>query len=173
MISNFKAHLFDESPWRGISVDFRCDRYYGRGKGCSKCGKEHVQVTQDVSLQRIAGLAVSLLDEGTQTFITGFDLISEDVGTANILFGYRVPGRQVTMELHGQQLRGFTIFAGDGGIHAIRPIFNTKVSASWIGQPEGEKECISTQLNQEADVKGILGKFDVSHVSPLLRTGRI
>ncbi|KAJ6069869.1 hypothetical protein N7499_011756 [Penicillium canescens] len=49
---------------------------------------------------------------------------------------------------------------GDGGIHAIRPILNTNIVASWIGQPEENDVCNSTHLSLEDDVKAMLGKFD-------------
>jgi hypothetical protein len=168
--TNLQINLLGEFAWKGASAEIRCDRHPGQGKGCSKCGKEHILITQGVALQDLAGLAVSILDEGTKIYITGFDLISADVETPNITFGYRLPGRQVTINLHGQQLRGFTIITGDGGIHAMRPILNTNIVASWIGQPEGNDACNSTQLSLEDDVKAMLGKFDVSHfLSPVYR----
>lgn len=157
--------LLGEVPWNGVSVEIRCDRNCRQGIDwgkCPNCWEEHVPVTQAVTLENVISLAVSILPEGTKTYITGFDLISADSGTP-ITFGYRVPGRQVTINLRGQQLRGFTVIAGDGGIHAIRPIFNPNVIASWIGQSEGDSVCNSTKLILEHNIKTISGKFDVSH----------
>ncbi|KAJ5970285.1 uncharacterized protein N7479_000203 [Penicillium vulpinum] len=155
--------LLSAVPWKGVSVEIRCDRNCRQGQDwmkCKNCWEEHVPVIQSVALQNMIGLAVSILLEGTKTYITGFDLISADAASPNITFGYRVPGRQVRINLHGQQLRGFTIITGDGGIHAIRPIFNTDSIASWIGQPENDNLCNSTWLILEDNIKAISGKFD-------------
>jgi hypothetical protein len=131
---------------------------------------------QTVPLQNIIGLAVSILPEGTKTYITGFDLISADAGTPNITFGYRLPGKQVTINLRDQKLRGFDISLGGGGIQAIRPIFNTNTNTKWIGETEGKcdyslTQIISTQLILEDEIKAISGKFDVSqfcHYEPYI-----
>ncbi|KGO38694.1 hypothetical protein PEX1_081440 [Penicillium expansum] len=156
--------LLGEVPWNGVSVEIRCDRNCRQGNDwskCKNCWEEHVPVLQAVALENVTSLAVSILPEGTKTYITGFDLISADFGTPNTTLGYRLPGSQVTVDLRGQQLQGFTVIAGEGGIYAIRPIFKTNIIGSWIGQPDGV--CNSTQLVLEGGIKAISGKFDVSH----------
>ncbi|KAJ5488330.1 hypothetical protein N7453_011784 [Penicillium expansum] len=153
--------LLGEVPWNGVSVEIRCDRNCRQGNDwskCKNCWEEHVPVLQAVALENVTSLAVSILPEGTKTYITGFDLISADFGTPNTTLGYRLPGSQVTVDLRGQQLQGFTVIAGEGGIYAIRPIFKTNIIGTWIGQPDGV--CNSTQLVLEGGIKAISGKFD-------------
>lgn len=133
-----------------------------RWTGCSNCKKEHTLLIQAVALQQIAALSVSVLDEGTKTYINGFELISEDLGIPNIILGYCLPERQITIDLHGQDLRGLTVMTSNGGIQAIRPIFNTSFIAIAIGQPDQNNSRKSTQLTLETEVKAILGKFDVN-----------
>jgi hypothetical protein len=112
------------------------------------------------------GLAVFILDEPTttktETYITGFDLISADAETPNATIGYRLPERQVIIDLHNQQLRGFTVVTGDGGIRAIRPIFKRKPIASWVGHPGDDKTC-TTEIILKHEIRAISAKFDVSH----------
>lgn len=76
--------------------------------------------------------------------------------------GYRLPGRQVVINFRDQQLRGFAVVTGDGGIRAIRPIFNSKIIANWIGRPEHD-EMHTTQIILKDELKIISAKFDVSH----------
>ncbi|KAJ9486178.1 hypothetical protein VN97_g7167 [Penicillium thymicola] len=77
--------------------------------------------------------------------------------------------KQVAINFRGQKLRGFDVFLGDGGIQAIRPIFNTNTDTDtrWIGDIEGKcdysvTETITTQLILEDGIKAISGKFDMS-----------
>ncbi|CAG7965696.1 unnamed protein product [Penicillium nalgiovense] len=163
-------NLLSGVSWKEASTKMRCDRTAQQGQNhtkCQTCYAYHYAVVQTVSLQNIIGLAVSILPEGTTTYITGFDLISADAGTPNIIFGYRLPGKQVTINLCGQKLRGFDVSLGEGGIQAIRPIFNTNINTNWIGETEGRRDysltqIISTQLILEDEIKVISGKFDVS-----------
>jgi hypothetical protein len=163
-------NLLSGVSWKEASTKMRCDRTAQQGQNhteCRTCYAYHYAVVQTVSLQNIIGLAVSILPEGSKTYITGFDLISADAGTPNIIFGYRLPGKQVTINLYGQKLRGFDVSLGEGGIQAIRPIFNTNINTNWIGETESKRDysltqIISTQLILEDEIKAISGKFDIS-----------
>lgn len=170
--SSSDNNLLSELSWKEASTKMRCDRTCRQGQDrttCRSCWAYHYAVIQTVSLQNIIGFAVSILPERTKTYITGFDLISADAGAQNILFGYRLPGKQIAINFRGQKLRGFDVFLGDGEIQAIRPIFNTNTDTDtrWIGDIEGKcdysvTETITTQLISEDGIKAILGKFDVS-----------
>ncbi|KGO74486.1 hypothetical protein PITC_099870 [Penicillium italicum] len=68
-------------------------------------------------------IAVSVLHEDEHSFITGFKLVSGD-SSPSIDFGYQIPQKQIKIDLRGQPLTGFEVFAGEGGIQAMRPIFD-------------------------------------------------
>ncbi|CAG8020953.1 unnamed protein product [Penicillium nalgiovense] len=168
----FQNNLLGEITWKEAAAAVRCDRNYVPGMDwnkCKNCWGEHIPLIQSVSLQEVMiGLVVFILDEptktGTKTYITGFDLISAAAETPNATIGYRLPGRQVTINLHNQELRGFTVVTGDGGIHAIRPIFNNKIVTTWIGRQGYDKMCNSTQILLKDGIKVISAKFDVSRL---------
>jgi hypothetical protein len=163
--------LLNQLPWKGVYTQLRCDGDNRRGGDdsslCENCLEVHVTFIQPVLLQdSVISVAVSVLREWNVTYITGFELISAESHTPNIILGYRLPGGQVIIDTRDQQLRGFTVISGEGGIHAIRPIFNThKTIASWIGRPEGYGYgiCHSMDLVLQQGIKAFLGKFDVSH----------
>lgn len=156
-----QPNLFGEL-WEGVSADTTSSggKLWNCLNGSKPDGKQTVELQNT-----IIDLVVFILNEGTITYITGFDLISSDPATRNITFGYRLPGSQVTINLHDRRLRGFTIITGDGGIRAIRPIFNdNNNTASWIGQAEGIDVCTTTPVILNNDIKAISGRFDVSHL---------
>jgi hypothetical protein len=164
--------LLGEVPWEEVAATkIRCDRNYRQGNDenlCKRCWEEHIPVIQAVSLQDpIIGLAVFILDEPTKlktkTYITGFDLISADMGTPNVTIGYQIPGKQVIIDLHNERLRGLTAVADDGGIRAIRPIFNNNIIRSWVGDP-GYGEMPITEVILREEIKAISANFDVSHI---------
>lgn len=127
------------------------------------CQRKHTPFSQVVLLESsIIGLGVSILREGTETYVTGLDLLNADPERPNIILGYRLPGQSVTINLYGEQMIGFAVIVGEAGIHAIRPIFNENITTSWIGLPEGSKNSKTTELVLEQDIKAISGKFDVS-----------
>ncbi|KAJ5560139.1 hypothetical protein N7513_002538 [Penicillium frequentans] len=72
---------------------------------------------------------VSVLAEDEHSFITGFKLVYGE-SISSIDFGYQIPQKQIKIDLRGHQLRGFEVFAGEGGIQAIRPIFDRKYGIS-------------------------------------------
>jgi hypothetical protein len=160
--------LLGELCWKEVSTRVRCDRDGRHGKKWRKCRTCHAKhnIFSQVALleSSITGLAVCVIREGADTYVTGFDLLYADPKTPNLILGYRLPGHSVTIDLD-EQLRGFTVIEGEAGIHAIRPIFNNS-TAKWIGLPEGSDICKSTELVLEQDVKAISGKFDVSHFIP-------
>jgi hypothetical protein len=157
------------------AAELRCDREWKQGTDwalCKNCWAEHIPFIQTVTLERsVVSLAVSVLREGVHTYIVGFELISADIRTPNVIFGYRLPGGQVIIDNRDKQLRGFKVITGNCGIHAIRPILNINDTiASWIGLPEGDGICKSSDICLQQDIKGFLGKFDVSHFCPGGRT---
>lgn len=166
--------LLGELCWKEVSTGLRCDRDGKQGKDwrkCRTCRAKHTFFSQVAQLESsVTGLAVSILREGTETYVTGFDLLNADPERPNTIFGYRLPGEFVTINLYGEQLIGFAVINGEAGIHAIRPIFNksttTTTTTSWVGLPEGNGICNSTKLVLEREVKAISGKFDVSHLLP-------
>lgn len=168
IVSN--QELLDELSWKGVSSGLRCDRdgiKLKKWRNCHMCQRKHTPFSQVALLgSSIIGLGISIIREGTDTYVTGLDLLNANPERPNLILGYRLPGQLVTISLHGEQLIGFTVIVGEAGIHAIRPILdgNTTTTTSWIGLPEGNGMCETTELVLERDIKAISGKFDVSHV---------
>ncbi|KAJ5836286.1 hypothetical protein N7447_002312 [Penicillium robsamsonii] len=165
IVSN--QELLHELSWKVVFTGIRCDRDGKLGKKwrkCRTCHANHNLLSQVALLKSsVIGIAVSILREETDTYITGFDLLSADPEKPNVILGYRLPGESVIINLYGEQLIGFTVIEGDAGIHAIRPIFNetATIMTSWIGSPEGSGICKSTELVLERGIKAISGRFDV------------
>lgn len=131
---------------------------------------EDFRFAQTIGLDSaIISLAVSVLREGVNTYITGFELIREDTQTPNVIFGYRLPGEQVIIDIRGTELTGFTLVKDRQGFQAIRPILNTAKPVSWIGQPRGcsvsepfdIKRC---DIKLWRGIRVLRGHFDVSHL---------
>lgn len=178
----FDNHLLTGLHWTEFDAGLKCRRALYQGENydlCEYCGTEHVPLIQAIPLEHsVVSLAVSILYEGPETIITGFELVSCEKNVANRLLGCRLPGGQVTVSLRGQDLRGFSIVSSPGKIHALRPIFfNADVIPSWVGQPDlrlddlyrewytSPKDWIkrtSTELVSERGIKAFRGKFDVS-----------
>lgn len=128
------------------------------------CRRKHIPFSQVARLDSsIVGLGVSIIREGTETYIAGLDLLNTDPKRPNLILGYRLPGQSVTINLYGEQLIGFAAIVGEAGIHAIRPIFNKNITTSWIGLPNG-REISTTTMVLGQGIRAISGKFDVSHV---------
>lgn len=102
------------------------------------CGRKHIPLSQVVLLDSsIIGLGESITHEGTETYVTGLDLLDADPKRPNLILGYRLPEQSVTINLYGEQLIGFAVNVGEAVIHAIRPIFKKNITTSWIGLPNG------------------------------------
>jgi hypothetical protein len=80
--------------------------------------------------------------------------------TPNIIFGFRLPGGQVTINIHNQALKGFVTITGDGGIYAIRAIFDT--DSIWVGRPEGYGNCRTDRLVAKQGIKAFSAELGVS-----------
>ena len=124
--------------WKSFDAGHRCSRCGTRGKNrmpCSLCWGEHTPLVQAVPLRTsTTGLAVSVLRERAAIVITGFELLSSDGRIPNLTFGYRIPGRQVIIDLRDKTLTGFAIFWTENHIHAMLPIFReAEFKSSWIG----------------------------------------
>lgn len=170
-ISLYK-HLVTDSElcWKEFYAGVQCDRDSRQGQNetaCEICWAKHIPLVQAVPLQdSTIGLAVSILRERMTTVITGFELLSGDEKIPNLTFGYRIPGRQVIVDLRGKTLTGFTIFSSEGHIHALYPIFiEEQVHFSWIGQPticEGPANTLIEQcvwVGQPTICRGSLNPF--------------
>ncbi|CAG8938128.1 unnamed protein product [Penicillium salamii] len=143
---------------------------------CDLCRLSHTPVTQFASLKEIIRLVVFVLhvpplepENETTTWITGIDLISANA-EKTITIGYRVLRSYVTFNLYQRKLRGFDIFADDGGIRALRPIMNRKSVEDWIGRPASWDSVLCYQskhphiarIARRREIKAISAKFDVS-----------
>ncbi|CRL29030.1 Cyclin-like F-box [Penicillium camemberti] len=137
--------LFDELCRKEVSSGLRCDR-----DGLKLKKMEEFS---------IVGLGVSIIREGTETYVAGLDLLNTDPKRPNLILGYRLPGQSVTINLYGEQLIGFAAIVGEAGIHAIRPIFNKNITTSWIGLPNG-REISTTTMVLGQGIRAISGKFD-------------
>lgn len=131
---------------------------------CGRCGRQGCFTkTHTIRVSYpILKIAFSVLVEDKRTYISGFDLIHE----SNILdtqFGYRIPGKQVTLDLHGQILQGFQVAKRGPAIIAIRPLTDTAEDGfdNWVGDPGHGIKC-SVYLGLKEDIAAILGDFQVS-----------
>ncbi|KAF7516436.1 hypothetical protein PCG10_002138 [Penicillium crustosum] len=104
-------------------------------------------------------IVVSVLAEDEHSFITGFKLVYGE-SSSSTSFGYQIPQKQITIDLRGQQLTGFEVFAGEGGIQAIRPIFDQEdgIRRSVIGTPN--TTCESVLVTPDGEIKAFVGDFD-------------
>lgn len=159
--------LFDELCRKEVSSGLRCDRdglKLKKWRNCHMCRRKHLPFSQVARLDSsIVGLGVSIIREGTETYVAGLDLLNTDPKRPNLILGYRLPGQSVTINLYGEQLIGFAAIVGEAGIHAIRLIFNKNITTSWIGLPNG-REISTTTMVLGQGIRAISGKFDVSHV---------
>lgn len=175
----FQNHLLGKLSWKTVSTAIRCDRDWKQGKNeqaCKNCWMPHVLLVQTLQLpSSVISLAVSILREGDQTYITGFELISRGFETPNVIFGYRVPGSQVTIDLQKTYLAGFWLVTADAGMNAIRPILRNHADlsatgrvlrncpeTSWIGSPDCLRSGKHTKLLLPGNIEALSGKFDVS-----------
>ncbi|KAJ5652598.1 hypothetical protein N7507_010024 [Penicillium longicatenatum] len=129
---------FDGLLWGRAAGTVQCDRPYedrpylfnqtdllALGNDiCERCLEVHnLSPPQMTSISGgLVGIAVSVLAEDEHSFITGSKLVYGK-NTPSIDFGYQIPQKQIKIDLRDQQLTGFGVFPGKGGIQAIRPIF--------------------------------------------------
>jgi hypothetical protein len=117
--------------------------------------------TQDISIHSPLKILVSVLDEGKDTFIAGFEMVYSH--EPNEVFGYRLPRKQIEIDLQQRRLRALDVCAGKGCIQALRPCFSTQTdpNINWIGVSDGA-ECTKTRLELNGRIRMMQGKFDVS-----------
>ena len=153
-----QGHLLSALSWQTINVDFRGDQVHKNERETG--GTERVPLIQAVPLpSSVISLAVSVLREECSTSITGLDILSADMNNPRTIFGYRIPGEQVLIDLQHRRLEGFSLIFDHDGIHALRPLFESDEDQSWIGQPSHIGYC---QLRIKKGVTALSGKFDVS-----------
>lgn len=165
---------FDSLLWDRASGRVQCDRPYRfdidpppshNNDICKRCRGVHNLLPPQMTT--IAGdlveIAVSVLAEDEHSFITGFKLVYGE-SSSSTSFGYQIPQKQIKIDLRSQQLAGFEVFAGEGGIQAIRPIFDREdgICCSTIGTPN--TTCKSVLLNPDGEIKAFAGDFDVSQM---------
>lgn len=131
---------------------------------CGRCGRQGCFTkTHTIRVSYpILKIAVSVLVEDERTYISGFDLIHGS-NVPDTQFGYRIPGKQVTLDLHGQILQGFQVAKRGPAIIAISPLTDTGEDGfySWVGDPGYGIE-YSMYLGLNEDIAAILGDFQVS-----------
>lgn len=147
-------------------VNYTSPERNSRGnRTCMHCAKVHsLSPRQVIFLSNdIVEIAVSVLAEDDHSFITGFS-VRHGESLSRIDFGYQIPGKQININCRNRELRGFEVFAGDGGIQAVRPIFKQEGNDcnSVIGKPA--RTCYKKLLNLDGEVKGFAGDFDVSQI---------
>lgn len=99
---------------------------------------------------------------GYDTFIAGFELISKKRDQPNKIFGYRIPGKQVYIDLESwEDLRGFEYSMSRYGIHAIRLCHRR--TSHWAGSPKSRKKTWK-RLVSDREIAGIWGAFDVRRI---------
>jgi hypothetical protein len=165
---------FDGLIWDRAAGKIQCDRPYGEEDPtsssfgsdiCKWCrGVHNLSPPQMITISsEIVEIAVSVLAEDEHTFITGFKLVYGG-SSPSIELGYQIPQKQIKIDLRGQPLTGFEVFAGEGGIQAIRPIFDPKygICHSVIGKPN--TTCELVLLNPDGEIQAFAGEFDVSKI---------
>ncbi|KAJ5741629.1 hypothetical protein N7533_011038 [Penicillium manginii] len=179
------SSLVGEMSWQGVSLKVRCDRLRGQGKNqkkCPVCMMKHESYVQAVPLNKsVLGLAVYVLREAYHTYITGVGLLEREFGEPNLILGYRIPDQYVLINIHGKQLMGFNLIAGDYAIYALQAVFKGG-SSRWAGNQDGSKRCQwitdrhtvwnthrdtprLVRLATEKGVQALSGKLDVSQPS--------
>lgn len=135
--------LFTGSRWKGVYTGVNCHSSPYRAQkrsSCKRCTGSNTPFVQAVPIEdSLSALAVSVLREGCDVAISGFELIYQNPEKPNLILGYRIPGRQVFIDLRGpgRKLKGFSLITSSGRIHAIRPIFtDNRITSDWIGQEE-------------------------------------
>lgn len=125
---------------------------------------EHNPFTQVIPLNdSVVCLVGYILYEGSDTYITGIGLLKEEnLNEPEWTLGYRLPDDYILVDIGGKKLKGFTIAAGEAGVHAIRPIFSN-APGNWIGNPIAGDIQASKDLIVEQGIQAMSGKFDVSH----------
>lgn len=163
---------FDSLLWDRAAGKVQCDRPYrfditpppSLGNDiCMRCRGVHNLLPPQMTTisSDLVEIAVSVLAEDEHSFITGFSLVYGE-SSSNISFGYGIPEKQIKIGLCGQTLTGFEVFAGEGGIQAIRPIFDRGygICRGMIGKPN--TTCKSVLLIPDGEIKAFAGDFDVS-----------
>lgn len=136
------------------------------GLECGRCGKQGCStktLTLPISYP-ILKIVVSVgLVEDRATYISGFDLI-HGANISDTQFGYRIPGKQVTLDLHGQTLKGFQVKSSSRGIHAIRLVkINEKTGFSkWAGHAEHFDVLSTYSITAIRCIAAISADFEVS-----------
>lgn len=160
--------------WARAAGKVQCDRPYRFSTTpvplgndiCKRCrGVHNLLPPQMITISgELLEIDVSVLAEDEHSFITGFKLVYGE-SISSIDFGYQIPQKRIKIDLRGHQLRGFEVFAGEGGIQAIRPIFDQKygISHSMIGKPN--TTCQAVLLTPDGEMKAFAGDFDVSQIS--------
>ncbi|KAJ5813846.1 uncharacterized protein N7503_000596 [Penicillium pulvis] len=143
--------------WERAAGNVQCDRPYKFSTTpvplgndiCKRCrGVHKLLPPQMITISgELLEIDVSVLAEDEHSFITGFKLVYGE-SMSGINFGYQIPQKQIKIDLRGHQLRGFEVFAGEGGIQAIRPIFDQKYELSHI------------LLTPDGELKAFAGDFD-------------
>ncbi|KAI2742390.1 hypothetical protein DTO013E5_3682 [Penicillium roqueforti] len=164
------AAQFDGLVWERAAGKVQCDRPYkseitppsSLGNDiCQRCrGVHNLLPPQMVTISsELVEIAVSVLAEDEHSFITGLNLVYGE-SSPSISLGYQISQKQIKIDLRGQPLKGFEVLAGEGGIQAIRPIFDQKhgISRSMIGKPNAT--CKSVLLNPDGEIKAFAGYFD-------------
>ncbi|OQE02180.1 hypothetical protein PENVUL_c040G02868 [Penicillium vulpinum] len=131
-----------------------------------RCFAKHEIFTQSVPFSRdVVGLAVSVLPDprsdpdSQHTFVAGLELIYPG-NMPNAVLGYRLPGNQIMIDLQARPLKGFEVMIGEGGIHAILPLFHAM--KDWIGKPvDGFHEARGpVRLSTDNEILAISADFD-------------
>lgn len=165
---------FDGLLWDRAGGKVQCDRPYRfdidppsslSNDICKRCrGVHNLLPPQMITISsELVEIVVSVLAEDEHSFITGFKLVYGE-SSSSTSFGYQIPQKQITIDLRGQQLTGFEVFAGEGGIQAIRPIFDQEdgIRRSVIGTPN--TTCESVLVTPDGEIKAFVGDFDVSQI---------
>lgn len=165
---------FDGLLWQNVAGQIQCDRLYNfditpppslGNNICKRCrGLHNLPPPQMITISsELVEIAVSVLAEDEHSFITGFNLVYGK-SSPNMRFGYEIPQKQIKIDLRDRSLTGFEVFAGEGGIQALRPIFDQKhaICHSVIGKPNAT--CKSVLLTADGEIKAFAGHFDVSQI---------
>lgn len=140
--------------WLTAAGDLRPDTlqpYQGFGGGCRQFHEEQVCIPAG----QLSHLAISLIQLGDATYITGIRLLLIQGGV--IRLGYMGHEERI---LNITYLTGFNVAVGSRGIQGIQCILDNDRESPWIGCPDNAPK--TKRLRFVGPITGIKAAFDVS-----------
>lgn len=164
-LSTLKSFVCAPLSVAGLYIQLR---FKGTENRCFRCSEpKHSRTSHTIIVpRRVLKIVVSVLNSYRRPYVTGLDFV-HGCDQQITSFGYRVPGKQATVDLCDGSLRGFDVAFSLEGIHAIRAVTTNSDSIldkNWAGDLEDLFYSPSFQrLDAKSDIVTLSGEFLVSH----------